>query len=148
MGPIPINDKQIPPQPPSASKVAKLGFWSKKMRNVLKPMKKRSSDFYFFEKCLILYSNSQSYELRKKEIFWVWKILEQNYFSSQWIKSQKMVRIMKTNACEICIKIEEKKCQNSEIEPDAETLTSNTPEPVDLSFNPMSFIEGLVRRPL
>ena len=34
MGPVPINDMQIPPQPPTPpSKVAKLGFWSKKMRN-------------------------------------------------------------------------------------------------------------------
>ena len=49
MGPVPINDTQILPQPPYALKVAKLGFWSKKMRNVLKPMKKQSSDFIFLD---------------------------------------------------------------------------------------------------
>ena len=30
---------------------------------------------------------------------------------SQWIKSQKMVRITKKDTCEICMKIEGKKCQ-------------------------------------
>ena len=42
MGPAPINDMQILPQPPPTpfSKVPKLGFWSKKMGNVQKPMKK------------------------------------------------------------------------------------------------------------
>ena len=45
MGPVLINDMQILPQPPPPSKVAGLGFWSKKMCNVLKPMK---NNFPFF----------------------------------------------------------------------------------------------------
>ena len=53
MGPVPINDMQIPPYH-STSKVAILGFWSKKMRNVLKPMKKNR--FLVFEIWSILYS--------------------------------------------------------------------------------------------
>ena len=50
MGPVPINDMQIPQQPPPLPppKVPKLGFWSKKMLIVLKPMKIQFSDFYFF----------------------------------------------------------------------------------------------------
>ena len=36
-----------------------------------------------------------------------------------------------------------KNVENSEIEPDAETLTNNTREPVDLSFNRLSFIQAL-----
>ena len=36
-----------PPQPPTLSKVAKLGFWSKKMRNVIKPVKNNFSIFIF-----------------------------------------------------------------------------------------------------
>ena len=50
----PDNDMQILPNFPP-SKVAKLGFRSKKMRNVLKPMDKQFSEFYFIEKWLILY---------------------------------------------------------------------------------------------
>ena len=53
MGPVPINDTQILPQPPYALKVAKLGFWSKKMRNVLKPIQNNFpifGIFTFFEK--------------------------------------------------------------------------------------------------
>ena len=42
MGPVPINDTQILPQPPYALKVAKLGFWSKKMQNDLESMKNQS----------------------------------------------------------------------------------------------------------
>ena len=50
MGPVPINDMQIPKQPPSLlpSKVAILGFWSKKMRNVLKNMENFFFRFLFF----------------------------------------------------------------------------------------------------
>ena len=51
-----VNDMLIAELPPLI--VAKLGFWSKKMRNVLNPMKNQFSEFYFFEKWLILYSNS------------------------------------------------------------------------------------------
>ena len=36
-----------------------------------------------------------------------------------------------------------KKVENSEIGPDSETLTSNIREPVDFSFNKLSFIQGL-----
>ena len=44
------------------------------------------------------------------EIFWTRKNFEWNSFSpSQWIKSQKLVRIMKKVACEICFKIGAKK---------------------------------------
>ena len=49
MGPTPINDTQIPPATPS--KVAKLGFWSKKLRNIMKPVKKQFYDFYFLRNC-------------------------------------------------------------------------------------------------
>ena len=46
----------------------------------------------------------------KVEIFWTWKNFEQNYFSSaQWIKNQKMFRIMKKDVCGIYIKIGAKK---------------------------------------
>ena len=36
-----------------------------------------------------------------------------------------------------------KNVENSEIGPDSETLTSNVREPVDLSFNRLSFIQGV-----
>ena len=38
--------------------------------------------------------------------------------------------------------LEQKKVENSYIRPDSESLTSNTREPVDLSFNRSSFIHG------
>ena len=41
------------------------------------------------------------------------------------------------------ILLSEKKCQNSEIGSNSETLTSNTRELVDLSFNQLSFMKGL-----
>ena len=50
MGLTPINGMQIPPQPTSPSypsKVAKLGFLSKKMHNDMKPMKNNFPDFHF-----------------------------------------------------------------------------------------------------
>ena len=43
---------------------------------------------------------------------------------------------MKKDACEIFYQKQSKKnVENSEIRHDSETLTSNTREPVDLSFN-------------
>ena len=46
---IRINDMQTQtPPPPPPSKVAKLGFWPNKMRNVLNPVKKKNFQFYFF----------------------------------------------------------------------------------------------------
>ena len=40
-------------------------------------------------------------------------------------------------------KSEERNDEGSKIGPDSETLTSNTREPVDLSFNRLSFIQSL-----
>ena len=47
---------------------------------------------------------------------------------------------MKKDACEICIKIG-KKVENSEIGHDSKTLTSNTQEVIDLSFNLLYFMQ-------
>ena len=47
VGPVPINGMQTPLPPPS--KVAKLDFWSKEMRNVLKAMKSNFLILFFGE---------------------------------------------------------------------------------------------------
>ena len=44
MGPVPVNDRQTPP-----SKLARFGFWSKKLRNFLKATKNKIFRFFFFE---------------------------------------------------------------------------------------------------
>ena len=54
-GSFQMNDMQIPPP---SSKVAKLDFCYKKIRNLLKSRKKQFSVFYFFEIWSILCSNS------------------------------------------------------------------------------------------
>ena len=47
-GPVSINDIQIPLPPPSSKKVGKLGFCSKKLHNVLKPIKNKFLIFAIF----------------------------------------------------------------------------------------------------
>ena len=77
----------------------------------------------------------------KVEISWAWKNVEQNsFYSSQWIKSQKMIRIMKKTPVKFLSKSDQENVENSEIGPDSETSTSTTREPVDLSFNRLLFI--------
>ena len=69
---------------------------------------------YVCEKKSICNFSKKNYELRKKETFWAWKIFELNSFSSsQLIKSQKMVRIMKKDARKIFVKLEQNNEENS-----------------------------------
>ena len=55
-----------------------------------------------------------------------------------------MIKIMKKDAGEICIKIRaKKKLKIQKSDTILKTLTSNTREPVDWNFNRLSFTKGL-----
>ena len=60
----------------------------------------------YVKKKLLLTLPKKNYGLRNLNL-WAWKNFGKKslFFSSQWIKSQKMVRIMKKDACETCLKI-------------------------------------------
>ena len=60
----------------------------------------------------------------KFEILWAWKNFERNFFSSsQRMKSQKMVRIMKKDAKFVSKSEQKENAENSEIGYKSETLT-------------------------
>ena len=70
------------------------------------------------EKKMIFNFSKNVMSFEKRKFFVHGNFFEQNYFfSSQWIKSQKMVRIMKKDACEIYFKIEAKKMSEIIIRP-------------------------------